>query len=86
MNMLNCKDVHRIVAEDLGQNPGFLRRMEIRFHLFMCVKCRSYVAQMFAIGESIRTLCSPRPGDDATADRLEREIMACCPPSPDQSD
>jgi hypothetical protein len=79
--MLNCKDVHRIVAEDLGENPGLMRRIEIKMHLLMCGKCSRYVEQIGAIGESIRRLCAPRPGDGELAARLETEIMAGCGPA-----
>ena len=84
--MLNCQEVHRIAAEDIGEPKSLMRRIELKLHLMMCGKCSRYIDQLRAIGNSVRELCAPRPGDDETVARIEREVMAGHTPPPDGKD
>lgn len=63
--MLKCREVSKIVAAE-DRNLGFMKRMELKLHLFMCVHCRNYAAQVKAMGRGARDLVmstDPSPGE-----------------------
>lgn len=53
--MLKCREVTQIAAAETRE-LGFMRRLELKMHLFMCVHCRNYVAQVKALGRDMRGL------------------------------
>lgn len=56
--MMNCKEVARLVSEMKDHDVPWPKRMEVRFHLFMCKMCRAYHAQLDLISK-----LSKRAGD-----------------------
>ncbi|MEN8008589.1 MAG: hypothetical protein ABFS42_16390 [Candidatus Krumholzibacteriota bacterium] len=53
---------------------GFMKRMEIKFHLFMCRHCRNYVAQIRSIGEGAKNAAAEAEPDREELQRLEKHI------------
>jgi hypothetical protein len=72
--MLKCKDLSRLVASDGIEEFGFMQRMELRFHLFMCKHCRNYVAQIRSLGQGARDLASESEPDPDQLQKLEKHI------------
>jgi anti-sigma factor ChrR (cupin superfamily) len=72
--MLKCRDLTRLVASDGVEDFGFMKRMEIKFHLFMCKHCRDYVAQIRSIGKGARDMAAETEPDPEQLQRLEKEI------------
>ena len=52
--MLKCSEISRLTASDGIEDFGLMKRMEFRFHLFMCRHCRNYVDQIRRIGAGAR--------------------------------
>ncbi len=73
--MTSCKEVTRKIASDEFREAGWKERLAVRFHLFICCHCRSYTAQLRAIGATTRELCGPLAQDPSTLERLERQIL-----------
>lgn len=44
--MLNCREISRLVSEEVDRDLPLMRRMSIRLHLMMCKFCRRYFAQI----------------------------------------
>ncbi len=44
--MLNCREVAEQASQALDKPQGFMARLAMRFHLFMCVDCRRYVTHL----------------------------------------
>ena len=72
--MLKCRDISRMVATDEIESFGFMKRMELRFHLFMCGHCRNYVAQIRSIGQGAKNAAAETEPDREQLQRLEKEI------------
>lgn len=72
--MLKCSEVSRLVATDETENFGFMKRMEMKFHLFMCKHCRNYVAQIRSIGQGARDLAAETEPDPEQLQQVERKI------------
>ena len=66
--MLKCNQVSHLVSTGEVAELGFMKKMELRMHLFMCGHCRRYVAQIQALGRVARDMA--RRGD-AQPDQLE---------------
>jgi hypothetical protein len=62
-----------VAAEEAG-DCGFMQRMELRFHLFMCRHCRDYIAQIRSIGQGARDLAGDSAPDPRHVRRLEKKI------------
>jgi len=73
--MLQCKQVTRLVASGEVETLSWRGRIRLRLHLLMCRHCRNYTRQMAAIGRAVRDIWADRPVDEATRERLEREIL-----------
>lgn len=52
--MLNCRDVSRRASAYLDGDLGLRERLALRAHLFICVNCRRYVAQLAATLNIVR--------------------------------
>ncbi len=72
--MLKCRDLSQLVAADEIEEFGFMKRMELKFHLFMCRHCRNYVAQIRSLGQGARDIASADgPGQDQL-EKIEKKI------------
>ncbi|MCA1732267.1 MAG: hypothetical protein LC732_01535 [Acidobacteria bacterium] len=75
--MLTCREMADALSRAPAERWGVLRKMAIRLHLMMCGDCRRYAAQMEALGEAARDLCSeeqPRPElEDAILESIRRQ-------------
>jgi len=77
--MLKCKEVSRLVTADLVGGLGFMKKLELRMHLLMCIHCRRYVEQIKAIGRGARRLLVGKSADSEQLKRMEKEIVdQCC--------
>jgi len=87
----NCKEIATAVSSGEIERAGFLRRLSIRFHLWMCDPCRVYVRQMRQIGDAARRAfgAAGAAGDgssDLEAKILERCAEAAEGPEPESGD
>jgi len=72
--MLKCSEVSRLVAAGESEALGFMKRLEMKFHLFMCKHCRNYVAQIRSIGQGARDLAAENETDPAKLQQMEQKI------------
>ena len=72
--MLKCKDLTRMIASDETEDFGFMKRMEVRFHLFMCKHCREYSGQIRSIGRGAKKMAAEAEPDREQLRRLEKDI------------
>ena len=72
--MLKCRDLTRLIASDETEDFGFMKRMEIKFHLFMCKHCRDYAGQIRSIGQGAKKMAAEAEPDQEQLRRLENEI------------
>ncbi len=54
--MLSCKDVTEKSSDYLDHKLPLLTRLSVRVHLFVCVRCRTYVKQLRATVASVGLL------------------------------
>jgi hypothetical protein len=82
--MLKCSEISQLVASDEIEDFGFMKRVEMKFHLFMCGHCRNYVAQIRSIGRGARDLATEGEPDSTNLARMEKKICDCiCKDLPD---
>jgi len=62
-----------VAADEIGEF-GFMKRMELKFHLFMCGHCRNYVAQIRSIGQGAKNMAAETEPDREELQRLENHI------------
>ncbi len=74
--MLKCNQVSQLVSSGEVTELGFLKRMELKMHLFMCGHCRRYVAQIRAIGSGARYLARQEEADEGQLERMEKVIKS----------
>ena len=72
--MLKCREISRIVAADGTDDLGFMRRLELRMHMIMCVHCRNYLKQIRALGAEARRLAAGGEPSSQELEKLERDI------------
>ena len=72
--MLKCRDLSRLVASGEIEDFGFMKRMEIKLHLFMCKHCRNYLAQIRSIGQGAKDAAAETEPDQEQLQRLEKNI------------
>lgn len=76
--MPSCKEVATAVSSGEIENAGFFRRLAIRFHLWICQPCRTYIRQMEQIGNAARrALGHVGAGDESLSSFEERVIERC---------
>ena len=83
--MLKCREFTGLVTTGEMENAGWMKKLEIRLHLMMCVHCRRYLAQIQAIGLGARFLVQGKQADPEQLKRMEEEVLhQCCPHDPVQ--
>ena len=75
--MMSCKDVANLASDYLEKDLPLLRRMSLRFHLFMCIDCRKFVRGIRTLVGSASALRGA--GDPAKYDRLAYDLTAGAP-------
>tara|TARA_A100001037_G_scaffold248064_1_gene230242 strand:+ start:167 stop:412 length:246 start_codon:yes stop_codon:yes gene_type:complete len=74
--MLNCREVAEQASQALDEPQGFMARLAMRFHLFMCVDCRRYVTHLGLVSQvTKRDDAIVEPGD-ADVERTLKALMA----------
>ncbi|MFT4799134.1 MAG: hypothetical protein ACI9B8_000059 [Sulfitobacter sp.] len=69
--MLNCKDMTTEAQSFVDGELGLWRRIQVRFHLFVCKYCRRYLLQLKL---TIGTLQQSDLLDDESLNPTESEI------------
>ncbi len=72
--MLKCRDLTKLIASGEIEDLGFMKRMEIQFHLFMCKHCRQYMGQIRLIGKGAKKMAAETEPDQEQLQRLEKDI------------
>jgi hypothetical protein len=52
--MRTCKDVHKLVAESMDRELGFMDRLAVRFHLAICIHCTRFTQNMKFLRAAMR--------------------------------
>ena len=78
INMLNCKEIARLIASDELADAAWSRRALVRLHLLRCRDCRGYAAQLRAIGAAARDRWDSGVADRAAFEKLESSILERC--------
>jgi len=70
--MLSCKDVTKHADDYVDSKLPFAKRVSVRLHLFICVRCRAYVDQVRKTVATLHNLGKPTKADpSAVAKTLE---------------
>lgn len=74
--MLSCKEVVKIVSSD--QESSWKRRLEVRFHLFICHYCRKYVLQLKYMRSGFKTLFNEKAKKPNSEEikKIEQEVLS----------
>ena len=59
--MLNCRQVTRLVSQSMDVRLGWYQRLAVRVHLFYCVWCRRYAAQIQFLRNAAKELAVEAP-------------------------
>lgn len=62
--MLSCKDLTEQANSYLDKELPFTKRLSVRFHLFICVHCRRYIAQLQTTIQTLGQMRKSEPVDD----------------------
>jgi predicted anti-sigma-YlaC factor YlaD len=54
--MLSCKEVTRLVSQGLDRRLGFVERLRLRVHLWICDGCTNFSKQMAFLRKALSTL------------------------------
>jgi predicted anti-sigma-YlaC factor YlaD len=54
--MLSCKEVTRLVSQGLDRRLGFVERLRLRGHLWICDGCTNFSKQMAILRKALSTL------------------------------
>ena len=73
--MMPCREVAHLLASDEWRSAPPMRRLQLRFHLWMCGDCRRYRDQLSAMGSAARDLFGDASGDQGTIDRLKNSLL-----------
>ncbi len=66
-----CKEVHRLVSEELDRDLPLMDRMRVHLHLMVCDACKNFDGQMRLLRRAMRRLTvsetMPDTGEDKSA-------------------
>ncbi|MEE2732898.1 MAG: zf-HC2 domain-containing protein [Pseudomonadota bacterium] len=79
--MLNCRDVAHEASDYIDQNLSWWRRLMFRLHLFVCAKCRRFVAHVHLTRDFLRRRGPLRASDQDIEQVMQRVKTS----APDQS-
>jgi predicted anti-sigma-YlaC factor YlaD len=60
-----CKEVHRLVSEELDRDLPLIDRLRVHLHLMVCDACKNFDGQMRLLRRAMRRLTVP----DATEEK-----------------
>jgi len=72
--VLKCNRVTQLVTTGELTELGFMKKMELKMHVFMCVHCKRYMNQIQAIGRGAREMVGAREADESQIQRMEKDI------------
>ncbi len=74
--MLSCKDVTKLVSENLDRDLSLWRRIGLRLHVMMCKGCSAYRRQIESLNKVVSDHYRDDPAvkncADLSSDALER--------------
>jgi predicted anti-sigma-YlaC factor YlaD len=54
-----CKEVHRLVSEELDRDLPLMDRVRVHLHLLVCDACKNFDGQMRLLRRAMRRLTVP---------------------------
>lgn len=75
--MISCKDIAQEAHDLLDGEVGFIRRVQIRYHLLICKYCRRYLRQLSLTLRTLRegeVLQIPDEPSEAEIDEIVAKI------------
>ncbi len=75
--MIDCRTVAQLLSSEDFSKQGYLRRAEIRLHLWMCRHCSRFARQIEQIREAARAMKASleAKAQGSEEDRLEDRIL-----------
>lgn len=70
--MLTCREVPDVL---LTEPRGFTTHVALRFHLFICQRCRQLEAQYTLLQLRLRSLAAPRPASPELVTRIVSDAL-----------
>ncbi|MGZ3238272.1 MAG: zf-HC2 domain-containing protein [Burkholderiaceae bacterium] len=61
---VTCKEVHRLVSEELDRDLSLMDRVRVHLHLLACDACKNFDGQMRLLRRAMRRLTVPDAADD----------------------
>ena len=56
---VTCKEVHRLVSEELDRDLSLMDRVRVHLHLRICDACKNFDGQMRLLRRAMRRLTVP---------------------------
>jgi len=61
---VTCKEVHRLVSEELDRDLSLMDRVRVHLHLRICNACKNFDGQMRLLRRAMRRLTVPDASDE----------------------
>lgn len=61
-----CKEVHRLVSEELDRDLPLMDRVRVHLHLRICDACKNFEGQMRLLRRAMRRLTVPDAGEETS--------------------
>jgi len=71
--MLSCKEISHLSSDYIDNNLSLSKRLQMKMHLFMCKKCRSFVKQMRLTIDSLKQMTPT--ADEALIDQQVKVLL-----------
>lgn len=73
--MLKCNQVSQLVSTDEVQELGFMKKLEFKMHIMMCVHCKRYVQQIKSLGTGARHWATGCEAEPQQLRRMEEKVL-----------
>jgi predicted anti-sigma-YlaC factor YlaD len=61
---VTCKEVHRLVSEELDRDLSLMDRVRVHLHLRICDACKNFDGQMRLLRRAMRRLTVPEANQE----------------------
>ncbi|MDH3326527.1 MAG: zf-HC2 domain-containing protein [Gammaproteobacteria bacterium] len=72
--MLSCKDISHLASDHIDDNLSLLMKIKVKFHLFICHKCRDFIKQFRTTVKVIHQI-NPLPADQEAIDLQVQNLI-----------
>lgn len=75
--MINCKEVSEDASNYIDGNLPLMKRLSIKLHIFICVRCRQYIEQLSSTATAVAAV-KPKEKTSSDAQAIAQELLEKC--------